>query len=82
MFKKIYKEIQSAWKSTPGLIKHVLVFAIVLNATSLASIADNIAQWKGFFKTGIEWYRILVRPALSFFEKNFLFLSSSGELIF
>lgn len=68
MLKTIYKDLRRAWDATPGLMKYVIVFAVLLNASSLASLSDNIIKWKGFIKAGIEFYRAVLAPLVTMIE--------------
>ncbi len=82
MIKKMSEEILAAWKATPGLMKYVLVIAIVLNASSLASLSENIIKWKGFIKAGIDLYRDITLPVITYVENIFHFTVIQWRLDF
>ena len=66
MFSDFKKDLKSAWKDSPGWMKYVIVITTITNATSIASIADIVVEWKGFILTGIEFYRNLTLPVREF----------------
>ncbi len=45
------------WRSTPSEIRVLLAILLIPSATSIASLSDDLIQWKGFILSGILLYQ-------------------------
>ena len=52
-----FEEIATLWTSAPWRVRLYLALSGFLASTSIAAISDTIVKWKGFFKTGVVFYR-------------------------
>lgn len=68
----VFEELFGAWKSQSALAKAITFLMTFLAFSSLASLADVIADWKGFILTGIEFYRSVVTKPIGSVAAVFL----------
>ena len=66
-FEKDIKLLKSAWGNVSIISKALTIISLLMSFMSIASLADNIFQFKGFIVTGIEFYRVII-------SKIFLFI--------
>ena len=52
-----FEEISTLWTSAPWRVRLYLVLSGFLATTSIAALSETIVKWKGFFKTGLIFYR-------------------------
>lgn len=53
------------WGTASWKVRVLLVLGVLLSASSLASLADTVFQWKGFLLRGLEFYRAYVAAPLA-----------------
>jgi len=64
------KELMPVWRRAPWRVKTLLFVSGFLAISSLASLAETVANWKGFFLTGIRFYRNMFRDPFFSFVSN------------
>ncbi len=78
------EETKQAWKKVSWPMKVIYGLMLFLSISSLASLAQTVADWKGFFLTGIEFYRSVLRdPIFAWFieHTNAGFTEPSGDIL-
>jgi hypothetical protein len=76
-----FSELAIVWRNSPWRIRIVLVLSGFLAASSLASLSEAVAKWKGFLLVGLTFYRDHVRDLLVVPLRDWLDvpISSSGS---
>lgn len=54
------EEVTKDWRKKSLPFKAISLFSLFLAVSSIASLADILITWKGFFKDGIEFYRSFI----------------------
>ncbi len=78
------EETKQAWKKVSWPMKVIYSLMLFLSISSIASLAQTVADWKGFFLTGIEFYQNVLRdPVLAWFEEhaNAKFPEYAGDML-
>ena len=50
-------EVSHVWHRAPWRVRVALVLSLFLASTSLASLSETVAKWKGFILTGVVFYQ-------------------------
>ncbi len=77
-------EIKDVWARISWPTRILYGIMLFLSISSIASLAQTVADWKGFFLTGIEFYRSALRdPFFAWFAEhaNAKFPESSGDVL-
>jgi hypothetical protein len=51
------EQLKQNWKQSPWWVRLWMAVSLSLAVSSLASLSETVAQWKGFFLDAIEFYR-------------------------
>ncbi|HUK99236.1 MAG TPA: hypothetical protein VLX29_00090 [Nitrospirota bacterium] len=53
-------ELKAVWSKSPWWFRIVIAMSILGNCSAIASLADTVGKWKGFFAEAVHFYRLYI----------------------